>query len=125
MGMGARTVAVVDDDDSVRCSLARLLKSAGFDVHLFPSADEFIRYAASARSGCVIIDVQMPKMGGLELQAFCAKHLPSTPIIMITAFHDLVAETSALEAGALAFFIKPFDAGALVETVKTALGGAP
>ncbi|MBC8108218.1 MAG: response regulator [Anaerolineae bacterium] len=119
--MRAGTVMVVDDDESVRTSLARLLKSAGMSFELFASAEEFVAQHAIDSAGCVIIDVQLPGICGLELQAMCAQAHPATPIIMITAFRDPNAEEQALAAGAVEFFHKPFDAGALIEAVTEAI----
>src|SRR5262249_28105930 len=119
-----QTVMVIDDDESVRSSLARLLRSAGLDFEVFASAESFLAVAAPDRAGCLIIDVQMPGMRGLELQARCRQQLALVPGIMITAFRDQDAERRSLAIGAIAFIQKPFDASGLLELIITALDRA-
>ena len=118
------TVVLVDDDASVRASMARLFRSAGLELRTFASGEEFLSAAdALAGAACLIADVQMPGMRGLELQAECARHNPSLPVILITAFEDPAAQRDALAAGALAFLYKPFDGEVLLDLVRRALDG--
>jgi two-component system response regulator FixJ len=116
-----RRVALVDDDESVRTSLARLFRSAGMDLLVFESAEDFLAAAALDTVRCVIVDVRMPKMRGLELQKICVARWPAMQIIMISAFNDDDAENRAQRAGAIAFLHKPFDATSLLTLVKKAL----
>lgn len=117
-------VALVDDDVSMRTSLGRFFRSAGIELQTFASAEEFLACSALREISCLIVDVQMPGMCGLELQSECARQKPSLPIILITAFQDPVAERNALAAGAVAFLYKPFDGEALLTLVHRALATA-
>ena len=115
-------VIVVDDDVSIRNSLARLLHSADMSCQGFNSAKEMIDANVLDMAACLIVDVQMPGMRGLELQAICAKQKPALPIIMMSAFNDDDAEALALTAGAIAFLQKPFDAAALIALLHHTVG---
>ena len=115
-------VVLVDDDRSVRVALARLFRSAGLNFVAFESAEEFLQSSSLNSAGCLIADVRMPRMQGLELQQICRRKRPSLPIIIISAFNDDDAETRAIEAGARAFLHKPFDPTGLLNLVKRALG---
>ena len=110
-------VMVVDDDASVRSALARLFRTAGFAFQTFASAEEFLGGPGLASAACLVADVQMPGLRGLELQAICARKRPSLPIVMISAFEDAEAERQAIAAGAIAFLHKPFDGEALLAIV--------
>lgn len=114
-------VFVVDDDASVRVALGRLIRSAGLEVETFASAEDLLEAWPSGPSGCLIVDVQMPGLSGLELQAELAALGSTVPIIFITAHDDLDARTQALNGGAAAFFEKPFDDEALLAAIHIAL----
>ena len=114
-------VAVVDDDESVRSAIYGALRSVGFAARAFASAEEFLDSDVRRDTACLISDVQMPGMSGLELQAALAKDEYRIPIIFITAFGDQRVRTQALKAGALEFLDKPFDDTFLLETVRAAL----
>ena len=117
----APIISVVDDDPSVRTATARLLRSMGFSVYAFASAQEFLSSPHLSQTSCVIADVQMPGMTGVELQDHLIAHDHSMPIIFITAFpHDRVRER-AMNAGAVCFLSKPFDETRLLECVEQAL----
>jgi FixJ family two-component response regulator len=117
----APIISVVDDDPSVRTATARLLKSMGFSVYAFASAQEFLSSPQLSETSCVIADVQMPGMTGVELQDHLIARDHSMPIIFITAFpHDRVRER-AMNAGAVCFLSKPFDETRLLECVEQAL----
>ena len=117
----APIISVVDDDPSVRTATARLLRSMGFSVYAFASAQEFLSSPQLSETSCVIADVQMPGMTGVELQDHLIAHDHSMPIIFITAFpHDRVRER-AMNAGAVCFLSKPFDETRLLECVEQAL----
>ena len=117
----APIISVVDDDPSVRTATARLLRSMGFSVHAFASAQEFLSSPQLGETSCVIADMQMPGMTGVELQDHLIAHDHSMPIIFITAFpYDRVRER-AMNAGAVCFLSKPFDEARLLECVEQAL----
>jgi FixJ family two-component response regulator len=118
----AKMVAVVEDDASYRLALQRLLKSAGFSVQLFESAEEFLDSGQQHETGCLIADIRMPGMSGLDLQArLTADHCP-IPIIFITAHGDEQMRLQAMRGGAVKFLGKPFDCTILLESVREALG---
>ncbi len=115
-------VAVVEDDESCRLALQRLLRSAGFTVQLFASAEEFLKSGMQHETGCLITDIRMPGMSGLDLQArLNADHCP-IPIIFITAHGDEKMRLQAMRGGAVKFLAKPFDSAVLFEGVRAALG---
>ena len=115
-------VSVVEDDESYRVALQRLLKSAGFSVQLYGSAEDFLSSGQQHETGCLIADIRMPGMSGLELQAkLNADHCP-IPTIFITAHGDEKMRLQAMRGGAVKFLAKPFDAGILLESVHVALG---
>ena len=114
-------VAVVDDDESYRLALQRLLKSAGFSVQSFASAEDFMNCGQQHETGCLITDIRMPGMSGLDLQAkLNAEHCP-IPIIFISAHGDEKLRLQAMRGGAVQFLAKPFDGAALLESVRIAL----
>jgi two-component system response regulator FixJ len=115
-----RTVYVVDDDEGVRKSLRALLASAGLSVRDFESAASFLAEAADA-SGCLIADIRMPGMSGLELQAEIVRRGLSLPVIMVTGHGDVPLAVRALKAGAVDFLEKPIDVEALLSRVREAL----
>jgi FixJ family two-component response regulator len=114
-------VAVVDDDPRVRESLESLIESSGLTARVFSHADDFLRGGHLAATNCLITDVRMPGMDGLELQRRVRLVRPELPIIFITAHHDDQVERSALAEGAAFFIRKPFDAGELLRATRTAL----
>ena len=116
-------VAVIDDDESYRLAVQRLVKSAGFSVQSFGCAEDFLNSGRQHETGCLIADIQMPGMSGLDLQAkLNADHCP-IPIIFITAHGDENLRLQAMRAGAVKFMVKPFDCGSLLESVRAALEG--
>jgi FixJ family two-component response regulator len=120
----APLISIVDDDDGVRLAINGLLRSLGFAVRAFPSAEEFLRSGEATRTSCLICDIQMPSMSGLELQARLVTHGHRIPVIFITAFPNDGVAASAMRAGALRLLIKPFDHAALIEGITAALAGA-
>ena len=114
-------ISVVDDDESVRNSLQRLLRSMGFEVRTFPSAMEFLRQGPLHDHGCVIADVRMPEMNGLDLQKRLLDSGVALPIIFITAYEDPGVRVQAMQAGALAFLQKPFSDPSLRDAICLAL----
>jgi FixJ family two-component response regulator len=117
----SKLVAIVDDDDSVRIALEGLLKSAGLTARAFESAEEFIESGQQRETACLISDIRMPGMSGLELQAKLNAEHCSIPIVFITAHGDAQMRMQALRAGAVEFLSKPFNDEALLETVRAAL----
>ncbi|RXV64445.1 response regulator [Burkholderia stabilis] len=123
MGNVKQFVAVVDDDESVGRAIKRLLRSVGIGADAFQSGDDFLDTLASMPSyhpACVILDIQMPGLNGLEVQ----RRLDGTgvPVIVITAYDDVAVREQALAAGAIAYVRKPFNDALLIKTVCTALG---
>jgi FixJ family two-component response regulator len=114
-------VCVVDDDESVRESLPDLLKEFGFEVRAFHSGQEFLASACVNRTSCLILDVAMPGMTGLDLQQELRLRGRTIPIVFITAQADAALRAKAFEAGAVDFLLKPFSDTALLASVKTAL----
>ena len=117
----ANVVAVVDDDPSVRIALRGVLKSCGFNVEAFSSAEELLASGALTGSACIITDYQMPGMTGLELQERLVEEGHRIPIIFVTAFGDEKLRSRAMKAGAVEFLDKPFDDSRLIQTVHTAI----
>jgi FixJ family two-component response regulator len=116
-----KVVAIVDDDEAVRVALEGLLKSAGLAARAFESAEEFINSGRQGQPACLIADIRMPGMSGLELQAKLNAEGCRIPIIFITAHGDAKMRMQALRAGAVEFLAKPFDDEALLESVRAAL----
>jgi FixJ family two-component response regulator len=114
-------IAVVDDDGSVRAATCNLVRSLGYIVHAFASAEEFLRSPHLNDTSCVIADVQMPAMSGLELQAYLISEGYGLPFIFITAFSVEKARAMALKAGAICFLTKPFAGEALIDCLDAAL----
>jgi len=115
------TVYVVDDDPSVRKALRRLMRSAGFEVLAFDSAEEFLEFSRCGAPGCVVVDVQMPGMNGLDLQDQLTHAGSKLPLVFITAYEDDHVRARALSAGAIEFLQKPFDDKALINAIHSAL----
>jgi FixJ family two-component response regulator len=116
-----KLVAIVDDDDSMRIALQGLLQSAELPSQSFASAEEFLQSGQQHQIACLIADIRMPGMSGLELQAQLNAKRCRIPIIFITAHGDEKMRMQALRAGAVEFMAKPFDDGALLESVRAAL----
>lgn len=114
-------IAIVDDDDLMRSALQGLLKSAGLPARTFESAEEFLNSGQHTQAACLIADIRMPGMSGLELQAKLKAEHCRMPIIFITAHGDEKMRMQALRAGAVEFLAKPFDDEALLESVRAAL----
>jgi FixJ family two-component response regulator len=114
-------VSIIDDDQGVRHAVQRLIRSRGFVTRAFASAEEFLQSPSLHETVCVITDIQMPGMTGMELHDFMLKQGPRLPVIFLTAFPDERIEKRALAAGALGFLTKPFDAKALISLVNAAL----
>lgn len=114
-------IAVVDDDDLMRTAVQGLLKAAGFLARPFTSAEEFLGSGEQHQTACLIADIRMPGISGLELQARLNAEHCRIPIIFITAHGDEKMRMQALRAGAVEFLAKPFDDEVLLESVQAAL----
>ena len=115
-----KMVAVVEDDDSYRVAVQRLLKSAGFSVQSFATAEDFLRSGRQHETGCLITDIRMPGMSGLDLQAKLNADHCLIPTIFITAHGDEDMRLQAMRGGAVKFMVKPFDGEILLESVRAA-----
>jgi FixJ family two-component response regulator len=116
-----KLVAIVDDDDSMRSALQGLLKSVGLPAQAYASAEEFLNSGQQRQTACLIADIRMPGMSGLDLQARLNLENCRIPTIFITAHGDAKMRMQALRAGAVEFLSKPFDDEALLESVRAAL----
>ena len=117
-----KLVAVVEDDESYRLAIQRLLKSAGLSVQTFACAEDFLDSGWQWETGCLIADIRMPGISGLDLQAkLNADHCP-IPIIFVTAHGDEKMRLQAMRGGAVKFLAKPLDTAILLEGVRAALG---
>jgi FixJ family two-component response regulator len=117
----AQSIAIVDDDEDVRRAVHAVLKSAGLLPRSFASAEEFLGSRERDDTACLIADIEMPGMNGLELQARLVEDGSRIPIIFITAYGDTRTRTRAMNAGALDFLEKPFDDNVLLDRIRVAL----
>jgi FixJ family two-component response regulator len=117
----SKLTAIVDDDESMQDSLRDLLEAAGLAARCFGSAEEFLKSDLHTRAACLIVDIRMPKMSGLELQAKLKEEECSVPIIFITAHGDARMRIEAMRRGAVEFLAKPFDHQLLLKRVRSAL----
>jgi FixJ family two-component response regulator len=114
-------ISIIDDDLSVRVAIHRLVRSLGYSAQTFSSASEFLRSSIASGTSCLITDVQLPGMSGVELQDHLACQGRTLPIIFITAFPEDDVRSRALTAGAICFLTKPFDGRKLIQCIETAL----
>jgi FixJ family two-component response regulator len=121
VGRQSKLIAIVDDDESMQDSLHDLMEAAGFVARCFGSAEEFLDSDAHRQASCLIVDIRMPKMSGLELQAKLKDEECNTPIIFITAHGDARMRIRAMRDGAVEFLAKPFDHQVLLKRVRAAL----
>ena len=124
------TITIIDDDPSVRTAVRRLIRSTGLEAESFASADEYLAAGGSRMPGCLVLDVRMAGMSGLELQRQLAVVGRPIPIVFITGHEDEPSRRAALGAGAVDFLTKPFEDQALLHAVARALavgeaGGDP
>ncbi|WGD50359.1 response regulator [Bradyrhizobium sp. CB1650] len=124
-------ISIVDDDDTVRAATESLVRSLGFETRAFASAASFLESSSPQETRCLILDVQMPNMSGIELQSRLSELGFEIPIIFITAYPDEAVRQRAMEAGAAAFLLKPFEVygqrfiDCLFETLKQEKRSAP
>ena len=117
----ARFIAIVDDDTSIQSALQDLIESEGLSPLCFGSAEQFLSSGAQHKAACLIADIRMPGISGLELQAKLRAEQCPIPIIFITAHGDAKMRTQAMRDGAVKFLAKPFDNTVLLEAVHAAL----
>ena len=116
-----RVIGVVDDDESVRVAVGSLLRSLGFKIEMFGSAEDLLGSARLDDIACLIVDVRLPAMSGLDLQRQLLAAKRELPMTFISAHDDPVAQRQALAAGALAFLRKPFSDKALIDAIRAGL----
>ena len=116
-----KLIAIVDDDDLMRNALQGLLKAVGLPARAFASAEEFLQSGKQHQTACLIADIRMPGMSGLELQAHLNSEHCRIPTIFITAHGDTKMRMQAMRAGAVEFLAKPFDDEVLLQNVQAAL----
>jgi FixJ family two-component response regulator len=121
MSLGKHIVATVDDDQRVRESIQSVVESAGYEVLAFASAEEFLRSGTLRTAACLIADVRMPGIDGIELQRRVRAERPHLSVIFITAHDDDGIRRQAMGGGAVEFMVKPFDAAVLLRTIAQAL----
>ena len=115
-----RLVMVIDDDESVRCSLKRLLRSVGYEVRTFTDAQQVLAHGRPQEPCCLVLDVQMPGVTGLEFQRMLAARGIRVPIVFLTGHGDVPTSVAAMKAGAIDFLPKPFDPQQLLEAIARA-----
>jgi two-component system response regulator FixJ len=122
--MPRASVFIVDDDPAVRAGLGALLEASGYAAEAFESAEDFLARPAPPAPGCVLVDVRMPGMSGLELQRELKRRAIALPVVVITGHGDIPMAVAALKAGAVDFLEKPFDSDALLAAVEQAVNRA-
>ena len=122
MSRAMELVCVVDDDQSVRRSLRRLFKSAGYAAETFASAEDYLAREIFKGPICIVLDVRMPALNGLDLQKMLESRGACEQIVFVTGHNDVPTCTQAMKNGAVDFLMKPFDGGELIEAVRRALG---
>jgi len=122
LGNEAPFVNVVDDDALVLRSLGRLLRSAGFAVRTFPSSQDFLSQARKGEPGCLVLDLTMPGINGLELQAQLTRLGNDCPVVFLSGNADVPHSVQAMKAGAVDFLVKPVDREKLLAAVRLAIG---
>ena len=116
-----KLIAIIDDDEAMQDSLHDLMEAAGLVARCFGSAEEFLESDSRTQAACLILDIHMPKMSGLQLQARLKEEECNIPIIFITAHGDARMRIRAMREGAVEFLAKPFDHHLLLKRVRTAL----
>lgn len=115
-------IAVVDDDLAIREAMDDLIRSFGYECRVFSSAEEFLDFDPRSAIDCMVVDVKMPGLTGIELQAELNRRQSRPPMIFVTSYEDERTRNAALNGGALAVLRKPVDIGALIGCLETALG---
>jgi two-component system response regulator FixJ len=115
-----RTIHVVDDEDAIRRSVGFMLRTAGFAVETYASGTAFLAQVATATAGCVLLDIRMPGLDGLEVQQALSERGSLLPVIMLTGHGDVTLAVRAIKAGAVDFLEKPFDKAVLISAIEEA-----
>ena len=116
------TVFVVDDDEALRNCIRRLVESVHLQVETFGSAEEFLQAYSPSRAGCLVLDVRMPGISGLELQRRLMQLGYTLPVIMLSGYGDVTVAVRAMKAGAVSFLEKPFNENLLLDAIREAIG---
>jgi FixJ family two-component response regulator len=119
--VASNLISIVDDDESVRRTTKLLIESFGYRAAIFESAETFLKRGQLKETSCLVVDIQMPGMNGLQLQSHLAAEGCFIPIIFITAYGDQESRRQALQAGAVAFLDKPFSDQQLLKSIRSAL----
>ncbi|SRR6266566_4084630 len=119
--MNGNLISVVDDDESVRTTTKLLVESFGYQAAVFESAENFLKSDQLYDTSCLVVDIQMPGMNGLQLQSHLAGEGHSVPTIFITGYGDKESRRQVMEAGAVAFLAKPFSDEQLLKSIRSAL----
>jgi Response regulator len=119
--MNGNLISVVDDDESVRRTAKLLIESFGYRAAVFESAESFLKSGQLNETSCLVVDVQMPGMNGLQLQSHLVTEGWSIPVIFISAYGNKQSRRKAMQSGAVAFLEKPFSDEHLLETIRSAL----
>jgi FixJ family two-component response regulator len=114
-------IAIVDDDELFRRSIERLVRSAGFTVEAFGSAEDFLERGDLDRTACAILDMKLPGMNGLDLQQRLISRPTPMPIVFVSAHDEAMTQANALRAGAVAFLKKPFDNSTLLDALSRSI----
>jgi FixJ family two-component response regulator len=117
----SQLIAIIDDEEAMQDSLRDLMEAAGLVARWFGTAEEFLESDLRRKAACLVVDIRMPKMSGLQLQARLKEEGSNVPIIFITAHGDARARIQAMRQGAVEFFAKPFDHQLLLRRIRTAL----
>jgi FixJ family two-component response regulator len=117
----SQLIAIIDDEEAMQDSLRDLMEAAGLVARCFGTAEEFLESDLRRKAACLVVDIRMPKMSGLQLQARLKEEGSKVPIIFITAHGDARARIQAMRQGAVEFFAKPFDHQLLLRRIRTAL----
>jgi two-component system response regulator FixJ len=120
-GQTSKIIAIIDDNESIQDSLSDLIESGGFEVKCFASAKAFLDSDSHSRAACLIVDIRMPEMSGIELQARLKEDECKVPIIFMTAYDDAEVRTHAMKEGAVEFLAKPFDHQLLLKILRDIL----
>jgi FixJ family two-component response regulator len=120
MSIRRQVVAVIDDDPAMRKAIERLLGAKGFDVEAFASAEAFLAGAAASEATCLVLDIHLGGMSGIELRRRLAESGSRLPVVFITALDDEATRKEAMEAGCVAFLRKPFLSHLLIDAIEKA-----
>lgn len=113
----------MDDDESFRVSISRLLRAAGYDIRSYPSVSDFLLARLDEMPGCILLDVRMPGLNGLDLQKALAMQVKTLPIIFLSGYRDVPGIVRAMKGGAIDFLTKPVPYEALLNAIQNALSG--